>query len=278
MHDIIRQMTVFNYTSYKEFLRDHIAALPKGGRGEINRMAEKMGVHPTLVSQVLGGDKDFSLEQSHKLCAHLGLFKLEKDYFLLLLQWARAGSHDLKVYYEEKIEEVRQRSLNIKERMSSHRSLTDYERSVFYSSWIYSALRLFTSVGEGQTLAACAERFGLPLEEAAEILTFLTETNLVLETNGRYTMKAAHTHLELGSPFLPRHHTNWRLQTIQKCERLSQEELMFTSPFSVSRADFLKIREELTALIQSSSKIIRASPAEDVACLNLDLVWMKRKG
>jgi len=268
-------MSVLNHVSYKRYLEEYMAQLPKEGRGEINRMAAAMGVHPTLVSQVLRGDKDFSIEQAHKLCHHLGLLKLEKDYFLLLVQHERAGSRDLKQYYQEKIEELKTRSLDLKERISHHRSLTDQERAVFYSSWIYSAVRLFTSIGTGQTLAATAERFELSPGEAAEILGFLNESGLVSEEAGVYQMQTAHTHLEIGSPFLPRHHVNWRLQAIQRCERLTSDELMFTSPFSISREDFLKIREQIVSLVNSTSKVIRESPAEEIACLNVDLVWLK---
>src|ERR1700684_1559181 len=109
-------MSVLNHSSYKPYLEEYMAQLPKGGRGEINRMAEAMDVHPTLVSQVLRGDKDFSLEQAHKLCHHIGLLKLEKDYFILLVQFERAGSSDLRQYYKEKIDELKARSLDLKER------------------------------------------------------------------------------------------------------------------------------------------------------------------
>ena len=269
-------MSIFKFSSYKPFLEDYIAGLPKGGRGEINRMAEQMDVHPTLVSQVLRGEKDFSIEQVHKLCTYLGLLNLEKDYFILLVQHERARSKDLKRYFGEKIEEVKTKSLDLKTRMSEHRSLSDYERSVFYSSWIYSAIRLFTSVGDGQTLAASVEKFSMPRAEVAQILNFLKEARLVSEEEGVYRMIAAHTHLEFGSPFLGRHHTNWRVKSIQRTDDLTSEELMFTSPFSISRKDFLRIREELTELIKSTSRTIRESPAEDVACLNMDLIWMKR--
>ena len=92
-------MNIYIYSNYSTFLRNYIKGLPKNGRGEINRIAENLRVHPTLVSQVLGGSKDFSLEQAHILSKYLGLNSMESDYFLLLVQKARAGTTDLKNYF-----------------------------------------------------------------------------------------------------------------------------------------------------------------------------------
>lgn len=269
-------MSVFKYASYKAFLKTYIAGLPRNGRGEINRIAEQIGVHPTLVSQVLGGSKDFSIEQAHKLCDYLGLSDLEKDFFILLVQQERAGTKDLKNYYGKKVSELKKQSLNLTQRLQEHRRLTDYEQSVFYSSWLYSALRLFSSVGSGQTADAMAAKFSLPRGEVIRLLNFLKEAQLVSEENGIYRMGTQHTHLEFGSPFMSRHHSNWRMKAIQRSEDLGGEEMMFTSPISLSHEDFRKIREELVSLIKATSKIVKESPAEDVACLNLDLFWLRK--
>ena len=161
-------MTVFEYSDYKAFLKDTIAGLPKKGRGEINRMAEYLGVHPTLISQILNGARDFSAEQIHKLCSYLGLQPLESDFLILLLQHERAGTAEFKKYYKIKIEEVKKASLGIANRLAKHRSLTDYERSIFYSNWIYMAVWLFISVGEGQTVDGVSQRLSITRALAAE--------------------------------------------------------------------------------------------------------------
>ncbi|MNT19470.1 hypothetical protein D3C72_1547300 [compost metagenome] len=82
------------------------------------------------------------------------------------------------------------------------------------------------------------------------------------------------THLEKGSPFLIKHHGNWRVEAIQKSEVLTDEEMMFTANVSLNKEDFLKIRETLVKTIQDVLKTVKDSPAEDVANLNIDLFWM----
>jgi plasmid maintenance system antidote protein VapI len=125
-------MSIFEYSDYKSFLRDQILVLPKKGRGEINRMAKHLRVHPTLISQVLNGTRDFSAEQIYSLCGYFGLQQLESDYLVLLLQFERAGTSEFKKYYTKKIDELKLASLNISKRLTQNKKLTDYEYSIFY--------------------------------------------------------------------------------------------------------------------------------------------------
>jgi uncharacterized protein (TIGR02147 family) len=271
-------VSVFEYTDYKEFLRDYIARLPKKGRGEINRIANFLNVHPTLLSQILGGTRDFSTEQIHKLCGYMGLQPLESDFLILLLQCDRAGTVELKKYYKTKIEELKKSSLSISNRLARHKTLSELERSVFYSSWTYLAVWLFTSVGKGQTIEAISQHFSVTRAHASEILNFLKTSQLCIEEDGFFKMRSQHIHLGFGSPFLARHHANWRMKSLERIDNLADEEMMFTSPFSISKKDFARIREEIVKLIKTTSSIIKDSPAENVACMNFDLFWIKKSG
>ena len=269
-------MSIFEYSDYKRYLQETLASFPKKGYGQTLRVAEHLGVHPTLVSQILNGERDFSTEQIHKLTSYLGLQSVEADYLILLLQYERSGTIELKKYYKNKIDEIKKSSLSIAKRLSQERNLGDLERSVFYSSWIYLAVWLYLSVDEGQTIENVAQRLFMSRSHVAEILHFLKEVQLCSEENGVYKMQAKHVHLEFGSAFLARHHANWRVKSLQRIDDLTAEEMMFTSPFSISKKDFLRIREEIMKLIKSTSDIIKDSPAEEIACMNFDLFWIKK--
>jgi hypothetical protein len=58
---------------------------------------------------------------------------------------------------------------------------------------------------------------------------------------------------------------------VDKSERISNEEMMYTVNFSVSKKDFLKVREELVQSIQRVIETVKDSPAEEMANLNIDL-------
>ena len=128
----------------------------------------------------------------------------------------------------------------------------------------------------GQSIDAVAQRLSLTRAQAAEILQFLKSAQLCAEEDGLFKMRSQHIHLEYGSPYLGRHHANWLVKSLQRVDDLTEEEMIFTSPFSVSKKDFLKIREQLLQVIKATSAVIKDSPAEDIACINLELFWIKK--
>ncbi len=63
------------------------------------------------------------------------------------------------------------------------------------------------------------------------------------------------------------------MRAIQKGEKLSEQEMMFTGPVSLSKKDFKILREKIVLFIKDYLEIVRDSPAEEVACLNIDFFW-----
>lgn len=270
-------MSIFNYQDTKTYLRHYISELPRKGRGEGTRIAKHLGVSTTLVSQVLAGEKSFTPEQTRSLSQYLGLTGLDADCLMFLVQYDRAGSTDLKQFWKSKLDEVRERALKLSNRVKPQRVLNDQQRAVFYSSPLYSAVRLFTSVGDkGKSLGEICDRFEIPRAKASDVLKFLVETGLCVEKEDRFSMGAQSTHLEQGSHHLLRHHSNWRIRAIRQSEELTDQELMYTAPVSLSKNDFESLREEMVGFIKKFLAKVHESPAEEIACLNLDFFWIKR--
>jgi len=67
-----------------------------------------------------------------------------------------------------------------------------------------------------------------------------------------------------------KHHANWRFRAIQKMDQREDSEMFFSSPMSISKSDFQRIREVFAKSIQAALEICKASPAEEVVCLNID--------
>ena len=270
-------MSPYRFTELKAFLRAHIQQLPHRGRGEISHIAQHLRVSASLVSQVLSGDKLFTPEQAQALAEYLQLAPLETEYIAYLTQKERAGSRALRTLWERKLAELRERSLKVANRVATDRAITEEEKSVFYSSPIYAALSLFTSLGEqGKTLAEICERFELSRPKALQILEFLLKTDLCRQKGDRYFQGAQKTHLEEGSPHILRHHSNWRLRAISRCEDLAKTELMYSAPISLSRIDFDLLREEMVEFLKRFLAKVHESPAEEIACFNMDFFWIKK--
>jgi uncharacterized protein (TIGR02147 family) len=268
-------MSVLSERNYKRFLKGYIDTLPGHGRGEMSRMARHLKVSSTFLSQVLSSDKHLSFEQAKGITEYLGLSALETDYFLQLVHVERAGTTSLKNYYEEKLEQLRGQGLRVANRIETARELTDTERATFYSSPLYAAIWLYTSVSEkGQTLETLIERFDLPRTRAVEIVRFLVDAGLCIEKNSSYTMGPQSTHVGQGSPHLLNHYRNWHLQALAQSETLTSEELMYSVAISLSREDFALLREQMVRFIKDLLKTAHASPAEEIACFNMDFFWI----
>lgn len=268
-------MSVFQHADYRQFIRTFMDGLPGKGRGQINKIASYLGVNSTLISQILTYRRDFSLEQAEQLTEYFGLSQMEADYFLLLVEHERAGTKRLKDYFAKKISTLKEQSQEIKNRVPEGKTLTDQERAVFYSSWIYSAIRIFCSLGKGKSLEEICERFNLSREKATEVIQFLLGTGLCQQKDSLYIPGAQRTHLPQGSPFLPKHHANWRIRSIQRSEDLDSTELMFTAPFSIGKKQFELLREDILQMIQKVHARVGEGDAEEMACVNFDLFWIK---
>jgi hypothetical protein len=269
-------MNLYNFKTTKDLLRHYISQLPKKGHGEISRIAKHLNVSTTLVSHVLAGTKFFTTEQAESLSSYLGLLRQDADYFIFLVQLERAGSATLKKYWQSKLEEIREQSLKISNRIQTDKLISENEKAIFYSSPIYSILRIYTSIGDnGKSLSELAERLGISMLKCSEAMQFLVECGLCIEKAGRYIIGAQKIHLERNSAHLLRFHTDWRMRACRRGEELSDEELMYTGLVSLSKKDFALLREEMVLFIKNFLDKVHVSPAEEIACLNLDFIWIK---
>lgn len=269
---------VFTVSDYRFFFQEWLNSQKKQGRLNANLLAERLAVHPTFISQVLKQHKDFSAEQWLSVCLMMDLSEIEIEFLQMTHQMNRAGSEELRKYCQKKREHILNKRLQLKERLQVQQELTDTDRAVFYSSWIYSAIRLYCSIDEGKTLPEISDRFQITKTKSEEILNFLCDKGLCVINPlnaSKYQMGTQHIHVSSDSPFVVRHHTNWRMRVMHTLDQTSTEHLHFTAPISISKKDYHIIREKIVKLIQESVDIVKQSNAEDLATLNIDLAWLK---
>jgi uncharacterized protein (TIGR02147 family) len=266
-------MSIFEYDDYRNYLKAYIRQLPSKGRGELTRISALLKVNTTWISQIMSGSQDLNSEQALTLSQYLGHTETETEFFSLLVQISRAGTRELENYLKKKLVILRSESLKLSKIITYEKKLTEQQRSIFYSSWIYSAVHIFTSLQEdGKNLDEIATRFRLTKSRASEIVQFLVGAGIITEESGRFKPGIQSTFLEQGSQHLLKHHASWRLKAIQKSENLSETELMVTGQYSISQKDFLKLREQFTETVKNLNKILKDSEPEIIVCLNLD--WL----
>ena len=270
-------LNLFTFDSYKDYVNGWISNQPKSGHGLLGRLAKHLLVHPVVMSQVFRGSRDLTLEQAASVTAFVGLSDIERDYFLLLVNRDRAGTRELQAILDRQIKVLRKDSKELKTRIQ-HKALADDQKAIFYSHWYYSAIRLSLSIPGIQSASAIAEHLSLSPELVVRVLRFLLDCGLVTKHEGQLQMGPSVTHVGHDSPFVARHHTNWRLQGLRALDRnssTSENSLFYSGPMALSEFAALNIRNDVVSLIERATKVAAHSDSEVLRCLNLD--WFSPK-
>ncbi len=256
---------IFQYSDYKTYLRDLSAAR----RGFRSRMAEAASCQNAFISQVLNGKRELSLEQAEATGRYLGHRPNEQKYFLLLVEYSRAGTESLRSFFSKQLQEVRDREFVLKDRIKSEKKLTNTEQSIYFSCWYFAAIHISISTSSAHTKTALAEQLKLPMKTVSEALAFLQSIGLIQDHKGHYSPTIKSLHLGTDSPFLKLHHVNWRLQAIEAINDGS-EDLHYSSVISLSRQDALKVKRLLVQTIEQVKSEVRGTVPEQPLCFNLD--------
>jgi uncharacterized protein (TIGR02147 family) len=264
-------MNVLTFDNYKEYVQQRVRGMPHRGKGQFKKVADHLGIHTSLVSQIFNGPRNLTPEQACAMAGYLGLSPLESEYFVLLVQLERAGTDELRKLTQAQLARLRDQGRGASTaKGSSAESLTDRDRAIFYSSWYYSGVRLLTSIPEYDSLDAIASYLNLPQNLVRQVLEFLVSTGLCIETNGKFKIGPKHTLLEADSPLLSRHLQNWRIKAMEKIPRANSRELFYSVPQTLSVEDFPAVRETLVDALAKIKKIVDKSPEERLACLSID--------
>lgn len=259
--------SVYEFKEYREFMR---AYFDLNGRGELGRVAKALNISSSLISLILKGDKNLTPEQASDFVDYLILPELEAEYFSLLVDFDRAGSFKLKQKIEKKLLFLKEQSEKISSRVNKKHELSKEGRNIFYSSWLYSGIRNFSSVGEAKTIKEIADYFHIPISRVNSIVQFLLEQGLIKISKNGYTYNAKITHVDFESSLVNQHHRNWRIKSLNQMEYKRNSDLFFTAPMSLSHLDSEKIRKILLKAIDEIVGLLGPSKSEKVMCLNMD--------
>ena len=266
----------FQFTDFREFIRYGFSSLPKKGYGQLFKLARHLEVHSSLVSQVMKGEKSFTLEQAIKVASFLNLTGREQEYFLLLVQIERAGTRQLKDFFENQLQALRRANQSIAARRRGTAVFSDEAQAQYYSDWSLMAVWLAVSIKGLSTSESIGKRLGLTRARVETILDFLISVGLCVVTEEGVKPGITSTHLPRNSPLANRHHTNWRLKALAHLDDLSEDDLAFTAPVSLSRKDFEAIRRIILDSIEDVSETVEKSEPEMLACLTID--WFELRG
>jgi uncharacterized protein (TIGR02147 family) len=264
-------MSIFEYKNYKKWVNFYISSMPKGGRGQYRKMSEHMRTSATIVTQVFKGERELTPEQALLLADYFALSKFESRYLVLIVNYARAGSLIYKERLHEEIIEMQERSKEIANRVKQDFKMTEEVKSIFYSNWYYLAIWSLTAINGFNDLNSICERLKINKRKAKDAIEFMIKNSIIIEDNkGRLTVGPSLLHLESSSSQIARHHQNWRLQAFRKYEELSENNLFYTAPVTLSEKDAQEMNKKILKFISESVSLIKDSPSEKLYAICLD--------
>ena len=263
-------MSIYDFSSYKKFFNDWVEKQPKKGHGEYRRVSQSLGVSTTLISQVFKGDKELSLELACDLGEYLNLSEGEAEYFLLLVEFSKAGSVKLKKRFERQILARQEKAKQIENRVKKEFDLSSEAKAIFYSSWIYSAVRLSSAIEGLNDVVSISQHLNLPRNQVQKVLEFLLDHQLCFIEDGKVRCSTLSTHIGASSLLVNKHHQNWRIQGFQKMVQQSQESIFYSHPMVISKSAREEIRSQILDFIEKVRKISGPSDSEELICLNID--------
>lgn len=267
---------LFEFSDYRAYILKWIESRPNGGRGAKSVIAETSRCHLAYISQVLKGNSHFSLEQAESLNALFEHGEEESIFFLLLVEFGKAGTHSLQKHFEKQIQKILNERLLLKNRFTDKKTLIPENQVIYYSHWAYCAIHMAVLNPNLRSPGEIAKYFDISITKTLEILDFLTSVGLIKKEGTDFFPGDVRIHLGNDSSMISKHHSNWRIQAIRSLERETPQELHYSGVISISKEDLPKVREALVRALETVRGIVKDSADETVYCYALDFFGLGR--
>jgi uncharacterized protein (TIGR02147 family) len=264
-------MNIYQYNDYLAYIQKSLEQ-NKQKRGFHAQMAKAAGMHPSYLSRILHEFTHITPDQAAGLSQFWKFDREETNYFLALVNWARAGTPALKNILEKELEIIKSKQLELGPHLHAENIGIDAE-NLYYSSWYYCAVHILITIPECNTESAISEKLGLKKEQIKKILKTLEQLGFVKKDKGKWLPLKTSIHLSNKSWMAAIHHINWRIKMADQIQFRHEEELHYTGIHTLGKTDFKKIKDKLLEVLVEVNNIVRPSPEEELCCLLID--WSK---
>lgn len=250
-------MLIYNLKQYREI----IELLLNKKSGARLRLSQHIGCQAAYLSRVMGHKADLSQDQ---ILLVADFFKLDTDqteYLVYTLLENRGGNAKSKKFFREKAQQIAERGLQLNKQLRAESKLSTEFEAAYYSSWIYSALHI-SLLNPKFDIKNFSEQNGLRWPDVLSALNKLEQIGLIMKKQNRWQVVHTNTHLGANSPWLSRHHINWRMKISEKMTREDLNGLHYTSIASCSKADRERVNQVLIEALQKCRDIIKKSSDE----------------
>ncbi len=268
-----KHINIFAYDDYKEFVLNRMKLYPNEGYGQFRKFAKALNMSTASVSLIFKGDRHLMEEKALEAALYFGLSGRKTDYFLLLVQYAVAGSAKLKKYYQEKIAQMREQQNKLANRVVTNLSLSEHDKAIYYSEWLYAAIRVCLALPNCQSVDAISQVLKVSPMRVSQALEFLVSVGIINEKQGTYHVNEVDFHLEPDSPYIMQRQLQWRIKAMRFMEEnrlYDHKGFFFTAPMSISKKSADEFHAKIIDLILSLKESVAKEKPEVLFNFNID--------
>lgn len=263
-------ISIYQFDSYKKFFNKWVEQQANKGHGEYRRLAIALNVSTTLISQIFNADKELSMELACEMVDYLRLNEDEGDFFLLLVEAGKSGSVKLRNRLLRQIKDRQEKARKLENRLKKDHALDDQAKQIYFSSWLYPAIRILSDIPEINTAEQISERIHVPKNHVMKALDFLIKHQIILQKSNKLSLGPAHIYLPPSDPLASRNMVNWRQFGFNKMQMQHDDQFFYSGTYALSEAVAEEIRRRLPHFIEELLNEVKPSLSETTRCLNID--------
>lgn len=262
--------TVFEFKDYKVFLQYQID-LNKQIQSYKSKLSKAAGCQKSFFSQVLNADAHFAPEHSISLSIFWGLNSIETEYFVTLVQIARAGTSAWREFLNKKLILLKAQNDDLTTRFINKEIINDERKTmIYYSSWQYAAVHILLSIPDFRTPEIISARLQIDINLVIRILKQLKEMGLASMKNEKWEIGSSNIHIPKDSIMNIVNHSNWRSRAMNNILTNKENDIHYTAVHSLSFNDILLVKQRIFEMIDETRRIVEPSKEEELVCISCD--------
>jgi uncharacterized protein (TIGR02147 family) len=270
--------TIYSYTNYRTFLKDFFSFKKESNpHFSFQVFANKAGIKARdHILRVMNGQSNLSYEGSIKFASAMDLSEKEVDYFVNMVLFNQAKSHDEQLSYFNKMSQICNATPAQRLRQDQYN---------YFAEWYYSALRSFLPLYNfNNNYGMIGKYLDPPIStlQVRKAIDLLCEMGLLtVDENGNY--KVAVASLTAGDEVASMAINSFHRQSLELAIRsisktpADQRDISGVT-MSVSQKGFEKIKSEIQAFRKKIMSIAENDTEEDrVVQFNMQLFPLTKK-
>lgn len=114
----------------------------------------------------------------------------------------------------------------------------------------------------------------MPLATINEALEFLISIGILKRHGTDFVQGETNLFLSADSPFVLKHHLNWRMKAIQSLDTVKAGDFHYSGVITLRKSDAVKIKEQMIQAVQNVRNIVKESESEALFAYTIDFFQM----